>query len=45
MTVCVGGGGAERRARGQWVMGQDSEGVGLGLGPVPADALRSYWCK
>ena len=42
MTGCVGGGGAERRARGQWVNGPDSEGVGLGIGPVPADALRSY---
>ena len=42
MTACVGGGGAERRARGQWVKLQHSEGVGLGLGPVPADALRSY---
>ena len=42
MTECVCGGGAERRARGQRVMGQYSEGVGLGLGPVPADALWSY---
>ena len=42
MTGGEGGGGVERRARGQWVMGQHSEGVGLGLGPVPADALRSY---
>ena len=45
MPGCVCGGGAERRARGQWVRWQHSEGVGLGLGPVPADALRSYLCK
>ena len=45
MTVGEGGGGAERRARGQRVTWQDSEGVGLGLGPVPADALWSYSCK
>ena len=45
MTVCVCGGGAEWRACGQRVKWRDSEGVGLGLGPVPADALWSYSCK
>ena len=43
LTACVVGGGAERWACGQWVRRQHSEGVGLGLGPMPADALRSYW--
>ena len=42
MADCEGGGGAERRARGQRVIWQYSEGVGLSLGPVSADAGRSY---